>query len=144
VSLATNAIFGLDINLVAIIVSLCLVACGVAMLLPLEMRTKNSAGTMAPAAPRAIAAATPEAPLSADEQWCRISSVIGAASEKADHIHRLQKSAASQLDSANYALQEMMLDLEAVLPGLSKAVRPSALRVETPRVLTRGDRSLAA
>ena len=68
-------------------------------------------------------------------------SVIVAASDAASTIRNLQKSAAGHLDLANYALQEMMFELETVMqlsnPKVASLRRrePVRIRIEQPEAL---------
>lgn len=82
---------------------------------------------------RPVAAIMPEVPLVASEHWARVARVVTVASEQTRNIHDMQRTAASQLDAAGYAIEEIMYDLSAagLLPQLVRA--PALARPLPPR-----------
>ena len=130
-----------DVRAAAVVAGIALALWGMLILLPLHR-------------PRAIAVARkPDVsspavvlrsqPLTSDEQWEKVSSVIVAASDAASTIRNLQKSAAGHLDLANYALQEMMFELETVMQ-LSNPKVASLRRREPVRICIEQPEALAA
>ncbi len=84
-------------------------------------------------APDAIAArrtiATPAAPMDGREQWRRATASLTAASALARSADRLHADAGRQLDSVEYALQQLIDDLSAIMP----VPRPPRADVHTLR-----------
>lgn len=65
---------------------------------------------------------------SGQSQIVRLSQIVNAAIETAGHAERLQRSAHEQIDSAHYALQNLLDELSAIMPA---AVAP-AMREFSP------------
>lgn len=128
-----------DVRSAAVVAGIALALWGMLILLPLH-RPRAIAGARKPdvSSPAVVLRSQP---LTSDEQWEKVSSVIVAASDAASTIRNLQKSAAGHLDSANYALQEMMFELETVMqlsnPKVASLRRrePVRIRIEQPEAL---------
>lgn len=127
----------LDAPALATVAGIALALCGLIILLPLYGEAAP-AKTCAPAqstvkmtaAPAVSPQRTRSTPLSAEDQWRKVSGVIASAGDSAASIRKLQRSAGSHLDSANYLLQELMFELEAVMPSTAKV--HAGLRDVTP------------
>lgn len=86
------------------------------------------------AAPRATNSAAAATPLLSGSQIGRLSHIVGSAvatARQAEHLHR---SANEQLDAAHYALQNLMIELAAVMPVAAAA---SVGRSAKPLPMTR-------
>lgn len=72
-----------------------------------------------------------EIPLDAQTQLSRVSNILQNAIDLAAKAERLHNAAHEQLDSAHYALQNLLDELSAVMPIASKAAATNATPAKT-------------
>lgn len=77
------------------------------------------------AEPQSAAIPAGSVPLGQDTQLDRVSQILRSAIELADKAERLHNAAHEQLDSAHYALQNLLDELSTVMPVSAPAKAPS-------------------
>ena len=68
--------------------------------------------------PSHIASPAEPAPLSVPERWARATGIVTAAVAGFSRIDSLQAAAASQIDAADYSLQQLLVELSTAMPIL--------------------------
>lgn len=88
--------------------------------------------------------ALPASAMTLQQQWTRAVRPLEAATETARTVTSLHESAGRQLDSVDYALQQLLDDLSAVMP-VQRAPRASIHHLQAgPAIGSATERSLAA